>query len=154
MLDTGFSRDLRIQKAGKNGGGLLPFLGFLLNLFAASSRELVKLRLPIVVRKTPFGTDVSLLFQLEQRRIEGPVIDGQEIGACLLDLARNPIAMQRPSPFEGFQDHQRQRPLPHVCFGAHERDATIPLLESNMKDGAKCQDSPCSLTVGPRTMPS
>src|SRR5437870_9840144 len=69
------SCDLRVQKARKNGGGLLPFLGFLLNLFAAGSRELVKLRLPIVVRKTPFGTDVSLLFQLEQRRIEGPIID-------------------------------------------------------------------------------
>ena len=118
-MDAGFSRDLGIQKAGKNGGGLLPFLGFLLNLFAAGSRELVKLRLPIVVRKTPFGTDVSLLFQLEQRRIEGPVIDGQEIGACLLDLARNPIAVLRTGALQRFQDHQRQRSLPHISFAAH-----------------------------------
>ena len=122
MLDAGFSRDLRIQKAGKNRGRLLPFPSFLLDLFAAGSRELVKLRLPIVVRKTPFGTDVSLLFQLEQRRIQGPVIDGQEIGACLLDLARNPIAMQRPSPFEGFQDHQRQSALPNLRFAIHGQE--------------------------------
>src|SRR6266566_3150318 len=34
-------------------------------------------------------------------------------------LTRNPIAMRRPSPFEGFQDHQRQSALPNLRSAIH-----------------------------------
>jgi hypothetical protein len=32
--------------------------------------------------------------------------------------------MQRPSPFQCFQNHQRQSSLPHVRFAAHDVDDT------------------------------
>ena len=75
-MDDGFSRDLWIQEPGENGRCLLPLLGFLLDLLTASPRELVKLCLPVVVRKPPFGPDISFLFQLEQSRIESSVVEG------------------------------------------------------------------------------
>ena len=92
-LDVGFSRGLGIQEAGQNGRHLLPFLGFFLDLFAARSGELVKLRFPIVIREAPLGRDVALLFQLEQSWIERSVVDRQKISAGLLDPTRDAVAM-------------------------------------------------------------
>ena len=130
-LNAGFSRGLRIQETGEDGRRLLPFLGFFFNLFAAGSRKLVKLRLPIIVRETPCGGDASLLFQLQQCWVKRSVVDGQKISARLFDLARNPVAMQRTSPFERFQNHQRQSSLPNIGFAAHRADDSHFLLECN-----------------------
>ena len=87
------SCDPGVQKAGEDGRCFLPFVGFFFDLLSARSRQSIKLRLPIVGGETPFGSDVSLLFQFEQSRIERSVVEGQKISARPLDLARNPVAM-------------------------------------------------------------
>src|SRR6185503_2347442 len=93
QLQNCFSCGPGVEKAREDSRHLLPFAGFVFDLLSARSRELIEFRLAIVVRETPFGSNVSLLFQFEQRRIKCPVIDGQKISARLLDLTRNSVTV-------------------------------------------------------------
>jgi hypothetical protein len=47
------------------------------------------------------------------------MIDGQRVGAGLLDSPGDAVAMLFAHRIEGLEDHQGQRPLPNVGFRAH-----------------------------------
>ena len=117
-----FSCEPGIQEAGEDRRHLLPLPGFFFDLLSARSRELIKLRLPIVVRDPPLGSDRPFLFEFEESRIKRSVVNREKIRARLLNLARNPVAMQRACALQRFQDHQRQGPLPNIGFAVHEAD--------------------------------
>src|SRR5207244_11217557 len=80
----------------------------------------VEARLAVVLRYAPFGCDVALLLQLEQRRIQRAVVNRQPAAARLLDPAGDAVAVQRPERLEGFQAHQRERPAPDVGRPSHD----------------------------------
>src|SRR5207249_7416561 len=98
----------RRQEAGHDATGLLPLPRLLLDLLPPGLREPVELRLPVVLGDTPFGGDVTLLLQLQERRIEGPVVDGKSVAARLLDPPCDAVPVPRPQGLEGLQPHDGQ----------------------------------------------
>src|SRR4029079_2830682 len=60
-------------------GGLFPAAHLRLQLLAALPREAIEAGFAIVLGGAPLGRDRSFLFQLEQHRVEGSLIDRQEI---------------------------------------------------------------------------
>src|SRR5262245_59429461 len=72
---------------------LFPAPGFGLQLLAALPCQPIEARLAVVFRRSPFGLDRSFLHQLEQDRVERPLIDRQQIPADLLDSAGDPVAV-------------------------------------------------------------
>ena len=93
---------------------------------AAGAREPVVLRLAVVVRHAPLGRDDPLLFELEQRRIERAVVDGEQLPAGLLDAPRNAVAVQRPHRLRVFNTIRASVP----CLTS-DRSAMQLLLGSN-----------------------
>src|SRR5438132_553236 len=108
-------------------GGLLPGSRGLFNLPPPSARQLVELRLAMVVGDAPLEGDVAFLFQLQQSGVERAVVHGQEVAARLLDAAGDAVAVERSDRFEGLQHHQGEGALPDVRFGAHEDSYWIPI---------------------------
>src|SRR5208283_376598 len=109
----------RGQEAREDGGGLLPVVRFLFHLFAAGARQAVVLGAAIVFRRAPLGSDVALLFELQQRGVERAVVNEQAVAAGLLDAAGDAVAVERAEKLDGFQDHEGQGALPDVGFVAH-----------------------------------
>src|ERR1700739_33393 len=85
----------------------------------ASLGELVELGAAIVVGGAPLGADVTLLLQLEQRRIQRAVVELEQVATGLLDAPGEAVAMLGAHGFERFQNHQGQRALPYIGFVAH-----------------------------------
>ena len=84
-------------------------------------RDPIELGPPIVLRHAPLRGDRTLLFQLEQYRIESALIDGEEIIACLFDALRDAVAVLWSEHLQRFQHHQGQRALPHISLFFHCR---------------------------------
>src|SRR5262249_25191008 len=75
------------------------------------------LRLPIVLRGAPLGSDVPFLLELHEGGVERPVVDGETVAARLLDPAGDAVAVKGTQGLQGLQDHQRQGSLPDVLSG-------------------------------------
>jgi hypothetical protein len=90
----------RREKPREDRRGPLPLARFLLELFAAGTGQPVELGLAVVLGEAPFGPDVALLLEFEQRRVEGAVVQGEMMGAGLLDAAGDAIAVERPESLE------------------------------------------------------
>ena len=75
----------------------------------------------------------SFLLQLEQHRVESPLIDGQEIPTDLLDSAGDPVSMQGAKHIQGLEHHQRQRALSNVrvlqylYWGSNRKNSILPV---------------------------
>ena len=82
-------------------------------------RQPVEPGLAVVLRDAPLGRDGPFLLQLQQRRVQGAVVQREQVAAGLLDSTGDPVAVQRPHRLDGLQHHQRQRPLPDVRLAAH-----------------------------------
>src|SRR6202011_605992 len=82
-----FSRRLlaRRQEPRKNICGLRPLACFALQLLFPRARQLVIFCFSVVVGDAPLRADVAFLFELEERRIQGSVIHGQQVAAGLFD---------------------------------------------------------------------
>ena len=115
----------RSKEARQNRRRLFPFGSGFLHLPLAGLGKLVKLCFAIIFRNAPSGPDKPLLLESEQSRIEGAVIQLQNIPARLFDAARESVTMQRTKRFQRAQHHERQRPLPHIGLIAHD---VFPLL--------------------------
>jgi hypothetical protein len=46
------------------------------------------------------------MLQLEQKGIQGALVDGKKVAADLLDAARDAVAVEGPEQIKGFEDHQ------------------------------------------------
>src|SRR5712672_1421239 len=68
----------------------LPILGLHRKLLLAARRDRVKLRLAVVVGRSPLRSDPPLLLQPQQRRVHRTLVQLQHIAADLLDPPRNP----------------------------------------------------------------
>ena len=75
-----------------------------------------------------------MLLKLQQRGIQRPLIDGQLIGADVLDPPGNGVSMQRPHRVEGLQDDEIQRAMKDVgCVGWHVLEVySYDVLSVNM----------------------
>src|SRR4051812_2174763 len=66
-------------------GKPLPVPGFFGQLFSAALRQLVVLRLPVVLGIAPFRFDQSLLLEAMESGIERPLVDLEHVARDLLD---------------------------------------------------------------------
>src|SRR5262249_33199045 len=105
-----------IQEAGENGRSLLPIARLLFEPPAAGAGQLIETGFAVVLGNAPRGGDVSVLFELEQSRVERAVIDREKVAAGLFDSARNPIAVEWTHGMKSLEDHQRESALPDVLF--------------------------------------
>ena len=90
-----------------------------MKLLAARASNAIEARLPVILGRTPIGGDGAFVFELEQKGIEGALIDGKQIAADLLDAACDAISVQRAERIERLQHHQRERALLNVFFLSH-----------------------------------
>src|SRR5205823_3750567 len=73
----------------------------------------------IVLRHSPLGNDEAFLFQLEKRRVEGPILDSQLIATNLLDAASDAVSVKFPHGLKCFENHERQGALEKLLVVAH-----------------------------------
>src|SRR6266566_1243064 len=97
----------------------MPFAGFARQLLAPRGGEGVVLGAAIILGLTPFRFDESLLLELEERGVQGAVVEREAVFARLLDAASDAIAVKRPEYVEGFENHQGERALLHVQLLGH-----------------------------------
>src|SRR5947199_3581465 len=83
----------RREKPIENRRRRFPFLDFALELLPPGLRQRVVPRTAVVLRETPLGADVALLFELEQGRVQRAVIEREHLAARLLDAARDAVAV-------------------------------------------------------------
>src|SRR5207249_3939134 len=95
---------------------LFPTLGLQPQLFAPPARESIEARLAVILGGAPSGSDRTLLLELQQDGIQGPLVDGEKISADLLDAPGDPVAMQGAENIQSLKHHQRQRALSNIRF--------------------------------------
>src|SRR5947209_15797724 len=115
------------EKPRHNRGRRFPILRLALQLLPSRARQAIELCLAIIVRDAPLRRDRAFLLQLDQRRIQRAVIHLKLVAAGLLDAAGNSIPVQRPHGVQRLHHHQRQRPLPNVCFIAQMPSYGYPI---------------------------
>jgi hypothetical protein len=87
-----------------------PGLGLGRQLFPPGRRQFVIFRLPVVLRRSPLGSDPALRFQPVQCRLQRSLADPQDILQNLLDTLRNIPSVSRPS-LKRFERQQVKRSL-------------------------------------------
>src|SRR5712692_8981685 len=109
------------QHPANHAGDALPTLSLPSQLFPASLRDRVELRLAVAFRGAPLRRNPALLHQAQQRVVDGAFVQPQSIVANLLEATRDSISVQRPERVEGLEHHQVQRALQHLravlCHG-------------------------------------
>jgi hypothetical protein len=84
-----------IEESRNDGGHFLPVTGFGPQLLAAGHREAVTARAAVVLRGAPVGGDRVFMLQIEQKGIQGDLVDGKKVAADLLDTARDGFGKQQ-----------------------------------------------------------
>src|SRR5262249_48911952 len=96
---------LELQQATDYPGDPLPFCSLARELFTAAFRDRIVFRLAVVFRRPPLRSDPFPLLELQKRRIDGSLIQLQNLLAHLLNSASDPIPMLWPERVENFQRH-------------------------------------------------
>src|SRR6516164_8838013 len=104
------------KESRDDGRRPLPVAGLGAQLFPAGARQPVKPGFTVVLGGAPLGRDGTFLLELQQHRIERPLVDREKIPADLLDALRNSVAMQGPENIQSLEHHERQRALLNVRF--------------------------------------
>ncbi len=97
----------------------VPTRGLRFRVVCGGARQLVIFGFAIVVGDAPFGSDVALLLEFQQRGIQRPVINRKQVTASLLDAAGDTVTVKRAHGLQRFQNHQGQSSLPDVFFVGH-----------------------------------
>src|ERR1700680_5184476 len=105
------SRSLRAQQTRDDPGHALPAFRLRGELLPARARQRVILGLAIVVRDAPLRADPPALLQPQQRRVQRPLVQLQQVLGNLLNALRDTIAVQRPKRIKRLQHNQIQGSL-------------------------------------------
>src|SRR5437762_789834 len=105
------------EKACHERGHAFPTLCFCEQLFAASPRQRVKLRLAVIFRGAPFGSDPATLLEAQQGRIERALVQLEQVFRNLLDTLGDAIAVQRAHGVKGLQNNEVKRALQNFSAG-------------------------------------
>src|SRR5579859_694921 len=98
-----------------------------MQLLSPASRDGIKFRFSVVVRRAPGARDPAFLHQPHQRRINRALIDLQRLFADLFDAPRDSVTVQRPHGFQRLQHHQIQCALQDFRFFlAHAPSCGVP----------------------------
>ena len=93
---------------------------FLVELLAPGARQCVDLHASAALGCAPLRRNPPHLLQLEQRRIEGALVERELIPADLFDPPRDPIPVQRAQRLEGLDDQQAEGAVENVApVGRH-----------------------------------
>src|SRR4029453_5500912 len=114
-------RSSDLEEAADDGCRLFPMAGLDPERATSSACQPVEARLAVLLGGAPLGRDRALLLELQQYRIQTPLIHGKKISADLLDAPGDTIAMERSQHIERLEDHQRQGALPNVGLFLHCR---------------------------------
>ncbi len=112
------------------------------------SCEAIEAGLAVILGGAPLGGDRAFLLQLEENRIEGALIDGEEVSADLFDTPGDAVAVQGTEDIERFEDHQSQGALQDVSFFfhvlpwvSHRKYGTVQLGKQQLLGGSDAGDS-------------
>src|SRR5262245_41946094 len=97
----------------------LPGGFFLCQAFLARLRQTVEASAAIVFRGAPVRRDPSLLFETLKRRVERPLLHGENLVGELTNPLRNRPAVQRLEG-DGLHDQQVNGALDEVCGLPHD----------------------------------
>src|SRR2546421_3303766 len=93
------------QHPANHAGDALPALSLPSQLFPASLRDRVELRLAVALRGAPLRRNPALLHQTDQRVVDSTFVQPQSVVAHLLEASRDSISVQRPERVEGLEHH-------------------------------------------------
>src|ERR1051325_11086243 len=100
---------LKIQDALNHTGCTLPTFSLAPQLLLSGLRYRVELRLAVIFRSPPFGSNPTLLLETNQRRVNSTFIKLEQVLADLFEAARNTVPVQRPKHFKRPQNHHIER---------------------------------------------
>src|SRR5690348_13650696 len=105
------------QEAPHERGHAFPTLGLRQQLFASRARQRVKLRLAVILRSAPFGSNPAALLEAQQGGIERALVKLEQVFRNLLDTLGDAIAVQRAHGMEGSQNNEVERALQDLSAG-------------------------------------
>src|SRR5438477_12971302 len=105
------------EKACHERGHALPTPSFCEQLLASRARQRVKLRLAVILRSAPFGSNPAALLEPQQGRIERALVELEQVFRNLLDTLGDTIAVQRAYGVKGLQNNEVERALQNLSAG-------------------------------------
>src|SRR5204863_8179086 len=105
------------EEARHEGGHALPTPGFREQLFAPRTRQRVKLRLAVIFRSAPLGSDPATLLEPQQGGIKRALVELKQVFRDLLDTLGNAIAVQRAYGVKGLQNNEVECALQNFSAG-------------------------------------
>src|SRR5262249_17510467 len=90
--------------------------GFFSQLPSAGFGDFEELRLAVVFGDAPFGLDEALLLETNKGRIDGSLIEEQNIFAYLLEASRDSPTVLRSHYLQRSKDHQIESSLQDLGF--------------------------------------
>ena len=106
--------DRPAQEPAHHAGNALPIACLRGQLLPAGAGDGVVLRFPVVVGGAPAGGDPAALLEAEERCVDRPLVELEDVLADLLDPPRDPVAVQRAHRIEGLQHHEVEGALEDV----------------------------------------
>src|SRR5581483_1061725 len=82
-----------------------------LELLAPGARHAIETGAAVIFRGPPVRSNRTLLFQFEQQRIQGSLIERELISADLLDPPSDAVTVQGTQNIESLQDHECESAL-------------------------------------------
>src|SRR6185312_2793597 len=120
----------RREKESDHGARFLPGARLANELLPSRFGNRIEPRAPIVLRDAPLTRDEPLLLQLEERRVEGAIVERELVAARLLDAAADAVAVGGAEEVERLEDHEGEGALLDVELRHGWRVGPL-LLESN-----------------------
>src|SRR5689334_25129759 len=94
------------EETSDDGRGAAPFIFFLDELFLAGWSQRVVLGAAIVFRGAPLRANPTHLLEFQQRRIDGALVEFEQVAADLFDAPGDSVTVQRPERLECFENQQ------------------------------------------------
>src|SRR5438552_4488707 len=105
------------EKACHERGHALPTPSFCEQLLAPRTRQRVKLRLAVIFRSAPLGSDPATLLEPQQGGIKRALVELEQVFRDLLDTLGNAIAVQRAYGVKGLQNNEVECALQNFSAG-------------------------------------
>jgi hypothetical protein len=105
-----------LKESGNHSRRSFPVLDLSVELLGARPSERVDFHLALGIGYTPSRPHPTLLLKAKQSRIDGTLIQAEEILGHLLDASSDAVTVKRPDRFEGLQNQEIERTIGDFGF--------------------------------------